>query len=122
VPGEGGGACEGELRWVIMPIMLLDIVLSLYSEITAAGIANELWVTATSVIAARAIMPDAGEAMLGQYPRHRENPEESKQNSGEPRHPPKINAVRNKLLSQQWSSHCDRQIDRDGPDNGSNER
>jgi predicted tellurium resistance membrane protein TerC len=55
---------------VIVQIMLLDIVFSLDSVITAVGMANELWVMATAVIVAVAIMLVASGPLSSFVERH----------------------------------------------------
>ncbi len=52
---ETGGGRDGFIR-VVLQIMLLDIVFSLDSVITAVGIASEYWVMAAAIIVAVAIM------------------------------------------------------------------
>jgi predicted tellurium resistance membrane protein TerC len=51
-PGHGSTSFAG----VVMQIMLLDVVFSLDSVITAVGMANTLWVMATAIIIAVVIM------------------------------------------------------------------
>src|SRR5690242_7545444 len=53
--GRAGRAAPG-FAAIVVQIMLLDIVFSLDSVITAVGMANELWVMATAIILAVAIM------------------------------------------------------------------
>lgn len=53
--GDGGGGTAG-LAGTILQIMLLDIVFSLDSVITAVGIADEIWVMATAMISAVIVM------------------------------------------------------------------
>jgi predicted tellurium resistance membrane protein TerC len=48
---------------VVMQIMLLDIIFSLDSVITAVGMANELWVMAAAIVIAMAIMLGASEPL-----------------------------------------------------------
>src|SRR5215204_2873418 len=55
---------------VIVQIMILDIVFSLDSVITAVGMANELWVMATAVIIAVAIMLAASGPLAAFIERH----------------------------------------------------
>ena len=50
---------------VVVQIMLLDIVFSLDSVITAVGMANELWVMAAAIVIAVAIMLAASEPLAG---------------------------------------------------------
>ncbi len=52
--GEGGGGSS--FASVVFQIMVIDIVFSLDSVITAVGIAKELWVMATAMIAAVLVM------------------------------------------------------------------
>ena len=54
--GEGGPKKGAVFASVIFQIILLDIVFSLDSVITAVGMANELWVMVTAVIIAVGIM------------------------------------------------------------------
>lgn len=53
---EGSAAGSATFGSVIVQIMIIDIVFSLDSVITAVGIANELWVMATAMIAAVLVM------------------------------------------------------------------
>jgi len=53
--GEDGGSKKGFIG-VILQIMLVDIVFSLDSVITAVGIADELWVMATAMVLAVIVM------------------------------------------------------------------
>ncbi|MGD9614378.1 MAG: TerC family protein [Alphaproteobacteria bacterium] len=55
---------------IITQIMILDIVFSLDSVITAVGMANELWVMATAVIIAVAIMLAASGPLAAFVERH----------------------------------------------------
>jgi predicted tellurium resistance membrane protein TerC len=55
---------------VVTQIMLLDIVFSLDSVITAVGMANTLWVMATAIIIAVAIMLAASGPLAGFVQRH----------------------------------------------------
>jgi predicted tellurium resistance membrane protein TerC len=55
---------------VIVQIMLLDIVFSLDSVITAVGMVDELWVMVTAVIIAIAIMMAAAESISAFVHRH----------------------------------------------------
>jgi predicted tellurium resistance membrane protein TerC len=58
--GEDGHATEGRkgasFRNTIIQILLLDIVFSLDSVITAVGMANQLWVMITAVVIALGVM------------------------------------------------------------------
>jgi predicted tellurium resistance membrane protein TerC len=54
---KGGTADElGEMAWLVGQIMLIDIIFSVDSVITAVGIARELWVMATAMILAVFVM------------------------------------------------------------------
>lgn len=55
---------------VIVQILLLDIVFSLDSVITAVGMANQLWVMVTAVIIALGVMLAAAEQISGFVNRH----------------------------------------------------
>ena len=55
---------------IVTQIMILDIVFSLDSVITAVGMANELWVMATAVIIAVLIMLAASGPLAGFVERH----------------------------------------------------
>ena len=70
--GEHADAARvaGELCGVIVQIMILDIVFSLDSVITAVGMANELWVMAAAVIIAVAIMLAASGPLADFIERH----------------------------------------------------
>jgi predicted tellurium resistance membrane protein TerC len=72
---EGGGQKEsaGERTsfvGVIAQIMILDVVFSLDSVITAVGMANKLWVMATAIIIAVAIMLAASKPLADFVERH----------------------------------------------------
>jgi predicted tellurium resistance membrane protein TerC len=54
--GAEGGAAAASFTSVIIQILLLDIVFSLDSVITAVGMAEQLWVMITAVVIAIAIM------------------------------------------------------------------
>ncbi len=54
--GSGSGKARAAFSAVIIQILLLDIVFSLDSVITAVGMANELWVMVTAVIIALTVM------------------------------------------------------------------
>src|SRR3954454_20180941 len=74
--GEGGGEHAGPVRaaasfgGVLAQIMVLDIVFSLDSVITAVGMANELWVMATAVIISVFIMLAASGPLARFVDRH----------------------------------------------------
>jgi predicted tellurium resistance membrane protein TerC len=53
---EEEGGEKGSLLSIVMQIMIIDIVFSLDSVITAVGIAEHLWVMATAMILAVAVM------------------------------------------------------------------
>lgn len=55
-PHEAASRAKASFAGVIMQIMVLDIVFSLDSVITAVGMANELWVMAAAIIIAVGIM------------------------------------------------------------------
>lgn len=69
---EGEQAENGRTSFisVVTQIMLLDIVFSLDSVITAVGMANTLWVMATAIIVAVAIMLAASRPLAGFVQRH----------------------------------------------------
>jgi predicted tellurium resistance membrane protein TerC len=73
---EGDGAHDAERRYqtsfgaVIVQIMLLDVVFSLDSVITAVGMANEFWVMAAAIIIAVLIMLGASGAVADFVNRH----------------------------------------------------
>jgi predicted tellurium resistance membrane protein TerC len=69
-PQEGVGRAGASFGGTIVQIMLLDIVFSLDSVITAVGMANHLWVMATAVIIAVAIMLVASGPVAGFVNRH----------------------------------------------------
>jgi predicted tellurium resistance membrane protein TerC len=66
--GHGGG--KASYAGVIAQILVLDIVFSLDSVITAVGMANQLWVMATAVIIAVLIMLIAAGPVSGFINRH----------------------------------------------------
>jgi predicted tellurium resistance membrane protein TerC len=59
--GHGSGRVAASFASVIAQVMLLDIVFSLDSVITAIGMANNLWVMVTAVILAVLLMLVASE-------------------------------------------------------------
>jgi len=72
---EGGGQEEAaggrtSFAGVIAQIMMLDVVFSLDSVITAVGMANKLWVMATAIIIAVAIMLAASKPLADFVERH----------------------------------------------------
>lgn len=68
-PDEVRGAGTSFLG-IVTQIMLLDMVFSLDSVITAVGMANELWVMATAIILAVAIMLAASGPLAAFVERH----------------------------------------------------
>jgi predicted tellurium resistance membrane protein TerC len=68
--GHAGAAAASSFASVIVQIMLLDIVFSLDSVITAVGMVDELWVMVTAVILAVAIMMIAAEPISAFVHRH----------------------------------------------------
>jgi len=65
-PGDGRTSFAG----VVAQIMLLDVVFSLDSVITAVGMANSLWVMAAAIIVAVAIMLMASKPLADFVERH----------------------------------------------------
>jgi len=65
-----GSRAAASFRGIVIQIMILDIVFSLDSVITAVGMANELWVMATAVIIAVVIMLAASGPLAGFVERH----------------------------------------------------
>jgi predicted tellurium resistance membrane protein TerC len=68
--GHGSNRVAATFASVIVQIMLLDIVFSLDSVITAVGMVDELWVMITAVIASVAIMMVAAEPISAFVHRH----------------------------------------------------
>ena len=68
--GHASGKVAASFASVIVQIMLLDIVFSLDSVITAVGMVDELWVMVTAVIIAVAIMMMSAEAISDFVHRH----------------------------------------------------
>jgi len=68
VQEEAGGRTS--FAGVIAQIMMLDVVFSLDSVITAVGMANKLWVMATAIIIAVAIMLAASKPLADFVERH----------------------------------------------------
>jgi predicted tellurium resistance membrane protein TerC len=54
--GHGSARVPAKFGQVIVQILLLDIVFSLDSVITAVGMANEIWVMVTAVVVAVGVM------------------------------------------------------------------
>jgi predicted tellurium resistance membrane protein TerC len=67
---EEGRAVRTSFAGVATQIMLLDIVFSLDSVITAVGMANSLWVMAAAIIIAVAIMLAASRPLADFVERH----------------------------------------------------
>ena len=68
--GHASNRVAASFMRVIVQIMLLDIVFSLDSVITAVGMVDELWVMVTAVIASVAIMMVAAEPISGFVHKH----------------------------------------------------
>jgi predicted tellurium resistance membrane protein TerC len=68
--GHASGRAAASFTSVIVQIMLLDIVFSLDSVITAVGMVDELWVMVTAVILAVAIMMLSAEPISAFVHRH----------------------------------------------------
>jgi predicted tellurium resistance membrane protein TerC len=68
--GHGSARVASSFASVIIQIMLLDIVFSLDSVITAVGMVRELWVMVTAVIIAIAIMMVSAEPISAFVHRH----------------------------------------------------
>jgi predicted tellurium resistance membrane protein TerC len=68
--GHGSNRVAASFARVIVQIMLLDIVFSLDSVITAVGMVDELWVMITAVIASIGIMMVASEPISGFVHKH----------------------------------------------------
>jgi predicted tellurium resistance membrane protein TerC len=69
-PPEAASRARTSFGGVVVQIMLLDIVFSLDSVITAVGMANELWVMATAIIIAVVIMLGASGPLAAFVDRH----------------------------------------------------
>jgi predicted tellurium resistance membrane protein TerC len=67
---ETPDAAQASFTGVVLQIMVLDIVFSLDSVVTAVGMANELWVMATAIVVAVAIMLAASEPLAAFVDRH----------------------------------------------------
>jgi predicted tellurium resistance membrane protein TerC len=68
--GHASAAVASSFLSVIVQIMLLDIVFSLDSVITAVGMVDQLWVMVTAVVVAVAIMMAAAEPISAFVHRH----------------------------------------------------
>ncbi len=69
-PAQAGGRAAASFTSVIVQIMLLDIVFSLDSVITAVGMVDQLWVMVTAVIIAVGIMMLSAEPISAFVHRH----------------------------------------------------
>jgi predicted tellurium resistance membrane protein TerC len=69
-PNEGAEGVRASFVGVVAQIMLLDIVFSLDSVITAVGMANSLWVMAAAIIIAIGIMLAASRPLADFVGRH----------------------------------------------------
>jgi predicted tellurium resistance membrane protein TerC len=67
---HGGGARPASLAWIIVQILLLDIVFSLDSVITAIGMANDISIMVTAMIIAMIVMLVSMTAISGFVDRH----------------------------------------------------
>jgi predicted tellurium resistance membrane protein TerC len=67
---EAPGAAATSFTSVVLQIMVLDVVFSLDSVVTAVGMANELWVMATAIIIAVVIMLAASGPLAAFVNRH----------------------------------------------------
>ena len=68
--GHASGRVAASFASVIIQIMLLDIVFSLDSVITAVGMVDQLWVMITAVLIAMALMIASAEAISAFVHRH----------------------------------------------------
>jgi predicted tellurium resistance membrane protein TerC len=69
-PHEPAGSATASFGGVVVQIMLLDIVFSLDSVITAVGMANELWVMAAAIVIAVLLMLAASGPLAAFVDRH----------------------------------------------------
>lgn len=69
-PAQEGGRGGATFGGIVVQIMVLDIVFSLDSVITAVGMANQLWVMAAAVVIAVIIMLIASGPLAGFVERH----------------------------------------------------
>ena len=69
-PEDKEAGARSSFAGVVAQIMLLDVVFSLDSVITAVGMANKLWVMATAIIIAVAIMLVASKPLADFVERH----------------------------------------------------
>lgn len=68
--GGAAGAAKASFAGIVTQIMLLDVVFSLDSVITAVGMANELWVMATAIVVAVILMLAASAPLATFVERH----------------------------------------------------
>src|SRR4029077_9755479 len=69
-PHEPAGSATASFGGVVVQIMLLDIVFSLDSVVTAVGMANELWVMAAAIVIAVLLMLAASGPLAAFVDRH----------------------------------------------------
>lgn len=69
-PNERRAGGEASFAAVVLQMMVLDMVFSLDSVITAVGMANQLWVMATAIVLAVAIMLAASKPLADFVERH----------------------------------------------------
>jgi len=67
---EGGGAARATFAWVLLQILLLDIVFSLDSVITAVGMAQEVAIMVIAMVIAMVVMLVSAGAVSGFVERH----------------------------------------------------
>jgi predicted tellurium resistance membrane protein TerC len=65
-----GGRARAAFGWVLLQILLLDIVFSLDSVITAVGMANQVWVMVTAMVLAMLVMLVSAGAVSDFVERH----------------------------------------------------
>jgi predicted tellurium resistance membrane protein TerC len=74
VEGDGHGTERGGARaafgWILLQILLIDIVFSLDSVITAVGMANQVSIMITAMVLAMLVMLLSAEAVSGFVERH----------------------------------------------------
>ena len=67
---RASGRSGAAFGWVLFQILLLDIVFSLDSVITAVGMANEIWVMVTAMVLAMLVMLVSAGTVSGFVERH----------------------------------------------------
>jgi predicted tellurium resistance membrane protein TerC len=67
---EGGGAARATFAWVLLQILLLDIVFSLDSVITAVGMAQDVAIMVIAMVIAMVVMLVSAGAVSGFVERH----------------------------------------------------